>query len=294
MGFIFLPKLEASNPRAQVTIWKQKIVNKKIFYPLDVLDFLWYTIIVDEGNEDKPHNGKELKKMIERSICFVDSETANFVDTPLPYDISYTIRDPQTWELLASHAFVVYEIFNDKNLMNSAYYAKKVPEYWEDIKSGKRTLARMSTIQKIIKEEFKKYHVDMVGAYNAGFDKRSTNNGIRYITCSKYRWFFPYGVEFFDIWHMACSSFMRSKHYIKWAIKNGFVSSAGNIVTNAETAYKYVTKNLEFSEEHKGLEDVLIEEEIFRKVYKCKMKFRAEIIGSPWRIVQNYREEFAL
>ena len=232
--------------------------------------------------------------MTNRAICFCDSETANFVDAPLPYDISYTIRDPQTWERLASHAFVVYEIFTDKSLMNSAYYAKKVPEYWEDIKSGKRTLARISTIKKIVKEEFKKYNVDMVGAYNAGFDKRSTNNGIRYITCSKYRWFFPYGVEFFDIWHMACSSFLRSKHYIKWALKNGFVSDKGNILTNAEVAYRYITKNVDFSEEHKGLEDVLIEEEIFLKVYKCKMKFSAEIIGSPWRIVQNYRKEFAL
>ena len=227
-------------------------------------------------------------------VCILDTETANFVDAPIPYDIGYVLYDATDRKIIARHSFVVHETFTDKDLMNSAYYAKKVPQYWEDIKSGKRQMKRITTIKNFIAKEFKEYSVTMVGAYNMGFDKRATNNGIRYNTYSKYRWFFPYGIEFFDIWHGACSSFLRSKHFIKWAIKNGFVSDKGNIQTSAEVAYKYITKNLDFVESHTGLEDVEIETAIFEKIYQSKMRFDFSVIACPWRIVQNYRKQFNL
>ena len=208
--------------------------------------------------------------------------------------MGYSIIDPETFEPFVKRSFVVQETFMDKDLMNSAYYAKKIPQYWDDLKSGKRIMKRITTIKHIVAEDFKKYNVTMVGAYNMNFDKRACNNGIRYNTYSFYRWFFPYGIEFFDIWHGACSSFLRSKHFIKWALKNGFVSEASNIQTSAEVAYKYITKNLNFVESHTGLEDVEIETEIFKKIYKCKMKFDFSVIGAPWKIVKEYREEFAL
>ena len=208
-------------------------------------------------------------------VNILDTETANFINSPIPYDVGYQIVDVDTKEILVKRSFVVQEVFMDKDLMNSAYYAKKVPQYWEDLKAGRREMKRI-----------------MVGAYNMAFDKRATNNGIRYNTYSFYRWFFPYGTEFFDIWNMACSSFLRSKHFIKWALKNGFVSDAGNIKASAEVAYRYITKNVDFEESHTGLEDVEIETEIFFKVLRCKMKYDSTIIGAPWRIVQNARKEF--
>lgn len=232
--------------------------------------------------------------MYENAVCILDTETANFVNQPIPYDIGYKILNCKTGETYLNRSFVVAEVFTDKELMSGAYYATKCPKYWEDIKNGTRTMKGAWNIRKQIAEDFKTFGVSRVGAYNMGFDKRSTNTGIRYITCSKLRWFFPYGVEFFDIWHMACSSFLRSKHYIKWAIKNGFVSDKGNILTNAEVAYKYITKNIDFAESHTGLEDVEIETAIFFKVLKCKMKFDDAVVGSPWRIVQKYRKEFEL
>lgn len=225
-------------------------------------------------------------------VNILDTETANFVNSPIPYDVGYQIVDVDTKEILVKRSFVVQEVFMDKDLMNSAYYAKKIPQYWEDLKAGRREMKRITTIKKIVAEDMKKFGVTMVGAYNMAFDKRATNNGIRYNTYSFYRWFFPYGTEFFDIWNMACSSFLRSKHFIKWALKNGFVSDAGNIKTSAEVAYKYITKNVDFEESHTGLEDVEIETEIFFKVLRCKMKYDSTIIGAPWRIVQNARKEF--
>ena len=228
------------------------------------------------------------------NICIIDTETANFVNQPIPYDMGYKIFNPETKETLCDRSFVIRETFMDKDLMNSAYYAKKVPQYWEDIKSGKRKMVCITTLRKIVAGDFKKYGVKMVGAYNMGFDKRAVNNGIRYNTYSFYRWFFPYGTEFFDIWNAACTSFLRSKHFIKWALANGFVSEAGNIKTSAEVAYRYITKNPDFIESHTGFEDVEIETEIFFKIVQCKMKVDWSVTACPWRTVQEYREEFGL
>lgn len=228
------------------------------------------------------------------NITILDTETANSVDTPLPYDIGYQIVEVPTQKVLVKRSFIVQETFMDKSLMTSAYYAKKLPKYWEDLKSGKREMKRITTIKKIIAEDMKKYDCKLVGAYNMAFDNRATKNGIRYNTYSAYRWFFPYGTEFFCIWNMACTSFMRSKHYIKWALKNGFVSPSGNIQTSAEVAYRYITKNNDFVESHTGLEDVEIETAIFFKVLQSKMKFEFDVQYAPWRVVQRYREEFGL
>ena len=37
--------------------------------------------------------------MNERSITILDTETANFVDAPIPYDIGYQIINPTTGEV---------------------------------------------------------------------------------------------------------------------------------------------------------------------------------------------------
>ena len=232
--------------------------------------------------------------MFEKNVMLIDTETANMVEHPLPYDVGYSIVNVENQEVLCQRSYVVAEIFLDKELMGSAYYAKKVPQYWEDIKSGKRELKSLVNIRKQIHADFKEYDVKKVGAYNMSFDKRATNNDIRFVTCSLIRWFFPYGVEFFDIWNMACTSFLRSKNFIKWAIKNNFVSPAGNIQTSAEVAYRYISKNVDFIESHTGLEDVEIETAIFFKVLNCNMSFDSRVVGHPWRVVQEYREEFGL
>ena len=70
------------------------------------------------------------------NVQIIDTETAGSIGFPLAYDVGYTILDPQTKEEFCSRSMVVSEIFLNHDLMNSAYYAEKVPQYWEDIKEG--------------------------------------------------------------------------------------------------------------------------------------------------------------
>ena len=140
----------------------------------------------------------------------------------------------------------------------------------------------------------KKYDTKLVGAYNVGFDKRALNNLVRYTSKSWLRWFFPFGTEFFDIWNMACSMLLNTKTYIEFALKNGLVSEADNIQTSAECAYKFITKDTEFSEEHKGLEDVKIEVAVMASCYKTHKKIENSVNSACWRKVQRKRKEMDL
>ena len=223
-----------------------------------------------------------------------DTETANSVEQPLPYDIGYKITDCHQNELVR-RSFLVAEIYyNHKDLMQSAYYADKLPQYEEEVKRGERIIASIYTIRKTILEDMKKYNITVVYAYNMSFDKNAINNDIRYITKSKYRYFFPYGTEFRCIWHMACQVLLARPSFIKFALANGYVSPKGNILTNAEVCYRYITGNTDFVEQHKGIDDVDIETEILFACKRQHKKMDTRPYKACWRLVQNRRKEMEL
>ena len=223
-------------------------------------------------------------------VMVLDTETTNSVEQPIPYDIGGLILNTQTGEIIETFSFVVAEIFLDKEMMSSAYYAEKVPQYWEGIQNGERKLKRFLNIRKEIHQIMKTYNIKRVFAYNMGFDRRSTNNDTRYLTSSAIRWFFPYGTELLDIWHATCASLLNTKKFCNWATENGFVSEKGNIQTSAEVAYRYLTNDPNFKEEHKGLEDCQIEAALLMNCVKRKVKMEYYQINTAcWRKVQKNR-----
>lgn len=222
----------------------------------------------------------------------IDTETANGLEQPLPYDVGYIIFDDETAEIMVERSYIVAEIFFDAELMNGAYYAEKIPQYWDDIKNGKRKIARISSIRRIIAADCKKYNIRLVGAYNMGFDRRAVKNDIRFCTGSALRWFFPYNIEYFDVWTMACTSILRTEDYIFWAMENGLVSAKGNIQTSAEAVYKYITKDNSFCESHTGLEDARIEKEIYMAIRNSSFAYDDSINGGCWQKVRKAKQVY--
>lgn len=225
------------------------------------------------------------------NVLVIDTETANSVEQPLPYDVGYAIVNIETGEILTEKSFVVAEIFLDKKLMSGAYFAEKIPQYWDDLKAGKRVMKSICNIRKEIRADMKKYNVNKVGAYNMGFDNRATRNDIRYISGSLIKWFFPYNTEFFCIWNMACTSILSTESYILFALENGFVSEHNNIQTSAEVAYKFLKNEVDFLESHTGLEDVKIEIEIMLAVLRSGLEYKDNIYSACWQIAQRKRKE---
>lgn len=225
--------------------------------------------------------------MERKKFLVVDVETANDILCPLVYDVGLAVCD-KYGHIYEKYSFLVYEIYRgERELMQSCYYAAKIPEYEEQLKKGETKLVRLFTVRRIIHDLMKKYNIDTVGAYNCYFDSTALNNTIRYITKSKYRWFFPYGTKFMCIWHMACQVIYTQKTFQKWARENNFLSASGNIQTSAEVGYRYYTRNPDFQEEHKGLQDVEIECEIMRKCFAQHKSMKRNINRMCWRIPQK-------
>lgn len=224
----------------------------------------------------------------------VDTETANTIEQPLPYDIGWVVCDSKG-NIYERRSYVVAEIFlGMKDLMESAYYAEKIPAYWDDIRSGKRIVKGMWDIRKAMMNDIKTYKIKNVGAYNMGFDMRALNNLVRYVSKSWKRWWFPFGVDYFCIWNMACNSILNRATYINFAEKNGLISASDNIITSAECAYRYITNSIEFIENHTGLEDVEIEVAIMAECYRQHKKLDKKINSACWRVVQRKRKELDL
>ena len=232
---------------------------------------------------------------MDKYVIVIDTETANSVEQPLPYDFGWAVVDTETGEIVRKFSFVCAEIFLDRGLMEKAYFAEKIPMYWEEIQSGQRQLKRLLNIRKEFQNCLKTYNIKQVCAYNMGFDKRASHNDLRFITASKYRWFFPYNVEFICIWHMACTSFLNTSEFINFATTHGFVSDAGNIQTSAEVAYRYLTNDLSFEEKHTGLEDVEIEVAILMHCLKTgDENMKMNPYSACWMNVQKKRKEMEL
>ena len=192
----------------------------------------------------------------------LDTETTNSIDDPICYDVGFAVVDKEG-SIYETHSFVVAEVFLNEELMASAYFIEKVPQYWEDIKNGTRKLAKFNTIRKVLAETMKKYNTNIVIAHNARFDYRSTAKTQRYLTKSKYRHFLPYGTEVWDTLKMAREVLKNDVNYDNFCYDNNYLTKRGCKRYTAEILYRFFTGDNEFVESHTGLEDVTIERVIF-------------------------------
>ena len=220
----------------------------------------------------------------------LDTETCNGImmnddkldlTQSLVYDLGWAVTDKKG-RIYKTRSFVVAEIFlGMKDVMKSAYYAEKIPNYWEDIKSGKRILAPFWKIKKTLMEDIKEYGVKNIFAHNAGFDVRALNNTIRYITKSKFRWFFPRKIEIWDTLKMARQTIGKQKTYREFCLRNNYMTKhkKPQVRLTAEILYRYITGNNDFVESHTGLEDVLIETKIMAHCFRQHKKMEKKLFS---------------
>lgn len=195
-------------------------------------------------------------------IMMIDTETTNDLDCPIVYDVGYQIFSLSEG-ILCERSFVNADVFLDKELMASAFFVDKVPQYWEDIKSNKRILKKWFNIKKQIARDCELLDVKYVCAHNAMFDNRALNTTQRYQTTSKFRYFLPYGVEWLDTLKMARQVLKNNEDYGEFCYDNDYISKNGQRKYTAEIIYRWLSGKHDFEESHTGLEDVKIEREIF-------------------------------
>ena len=197
-------------------------------------------------------------------------------DTALIYDLGCAVID-KTGKVYETLNLVIYDTFVlESNLMQSAYYTKKFQQYHEELKDGTRTIVSIFQARRMLADLCEKYRVKAIMAHNARYDYCGLNDTLRYISKSKMRYFFPYGVEIWDTQKMAHDTICKQKTYIKWCAENGYMTKHAipRPQEKAEVIYKYISGQDDFIEEHTGLADVMIEKEIFAKCMRQHKKMR--------------------
>ena len=110
-----------------------------------------------------------------------------------------------------------------------------------------------------------KYNTNIVVAHNARFDALSMRLTERYITKSKYRYFFPYGTKFVCTLKMARKVFDKNEEYCAFCVENGYLTKYKKNRFTAEILYRFLSGDNSFEESHIGFEDTEIERKIFAR-----------------------------
>lgn len=209
-------------------------------------------------------------------ILVVDTETANTIQDGDKLDMSNALVYDCGWQVVDTHgnvyaeaSYVNRDIFvHEKDLMQSAYYARKIPQYVADIEEGRRVMASTYEIRQAMIADMERFNITEVAAHNARFDLNALNGTRRYVTKSQFRYWFPYGTTIWDTMRMAESVICKMPTYKKFCQEHGYLTKTGRVRKTAEILWRYISKNVDFEESHTGLEDVAIEVQIMAYCFR--------------------------
>ena len=242
---------------------------------------------------------------------------------PLIYDLGWNIIDKKG-NVYARKNYLITEIFSVPEVFDTAYYASKRPLYIEKLIKGEIKLATWAEASADMVADLA--HVEAVGAYNSMFDfKKAIPFTELYInklySPDFHKWlnfqnnlcdqllrsrpknskeFEPdifrfRGVEYplFDIWGLSCEYILNNDDYKQMCVENQWQTESGKYFkTSAETAYRFVSGNMDFDEAHTAIDDADIESELFALIVKkAKNKVDIGIAYFPFRIlgtVENF------
>lgn len=221
--------------------------------------------------------------MMKQEVIQLDGETCNLFKSDkvkpgnnLNYHIGWQAFTPCNGKMVSErHDYVVREIFfGESERMKSAYYAAKLPQYYEAIASGKMQVRSFFEIMNELSDYCKTHNVVAICAHNARFDVDSLNTTARYLTGLYSVRALPQGIEIWDSLKMANSIFGKRPTYRKFCEENGYLTKhkPPRCRLTAEILYRFISGDNEFTESHTAMEDVEIEIAIVMACYRAHKK----------------------
>lgn len=232
-----------------------------------------------------------------KTFLIADGETTGVGKRAYIFDFAYTVATRR--DVLLERSFLVREILCNPSIMLAAYFNSE----WRHMMGGKiftdyipmlaRHEARIFSWREIVetlREDMQIYGVDVFSAYNLGFDMRAIANTHAHIGHSDK--VLPYRPDLLCLWEFSCSTLCNTPMYHAVAHDmgkaSGWITDAGNVRTNAEKVYAYLTQNLGFIEAHTALADAQIETEILQRLLARKKTIPYNVLDHmPWRKAQT-------
>lgn len=237
-----------------------------------------------------------------RTIAKTDKEqTLVSTARPLVYHMGW-VNTNENGDIVSRRNFIPAEIYYDTALMDVAYYGHKRPMYDEGIKSGEFIVASWNAIISQFIEDIEitngvcayNANFDLYRAIpyteeyicakkQPSFDKWMA---LQEEICGKmiaenispapsfYAFhmneiddshFYLRGKTYpiVDLWAMACESILDCKSYRNACLSHEMLTNSGEFFkTSAETAFRFLTNNYSFIEDHTALSDSEVEEQI--------------------------------
>lgn len=211
------------------------------------------------------------------NVAIIDTETtkAGYV-----YDLGVAIMNVSTGEIVATMNVVVEETFNDVSVMNTSYYACKIPAYLEAINAGTLEVLPFSECFKRFGSLLEVHDVRSVWAYNMAFDFKALNRTIAELSNGFVTSFFPASVKCYDLMSSAINLVGNTRRYQKWAIAHDYVTPTGRARATAETMFRFISDDDSFIEDHMALSDAMIEADILAHLVAKKAGYKH--YGEKW------------
>lgn len=190
------------------------------------------------------------------NILVFDTETVD-VEHAFCYNVGYTIVNIETREKLLKRDYVIEQVWENKMLFSTSYYAEKKQLYINALRGRKASIKHWGhTMQRMIKD-IQEYNVEFAYAFNSPFDVRVFDFNSEWFKSSNALDY----VKTIDIRGLI-NKLLFSDEYKAFCEENGFYTESGNYSGNAETLTKFIRQDIDFVEDHTALSDSLIEADI--------------------------------
>ena len=188
----------------------------------------------------------------------LDTETIG-LEKPFVYDLSFIVirydEKEKIYKEVSKHAFVIKQIYNNKPLFNTAYYANKRPIYTSKLRGKKAKQKHFGHTLRLIKSIMKQYDIKRVYAYNSDFDRGAIAFTSKFFGTQN-----PFDkITFYDLQGIANKYIHTVKRYQEYCKENNLLTPKRFYKGTAETTYQYIMGKPDFVESHVGIEDCEIE-----------------------------------
>lgn len=191
----------------------------------------------------------------------------------LAYDFGWVVVNRAGVEMEGCN-YVCSEVFSDADRMKNGYYADKLPAYWQALRDDASGMKydTLLGIRQAFRETCERWDIHEVWAYNAQYDRATTNNTTKQISRGFACYFTPRGVKWRDMWPYAGATVCNTRKFVKWCEEHHELTSSGFPSTTAQTVFRYISGAPEFMEDHTALSDARIEAGILLACDRRKQK----------------------
>ena len=222
------------------------------------------------------------------NVIVFDTETIDTKERAI-YDLAFLVYDTERKQKLYEINFIIEEVYDNKPLFESAYYANKRPIYENLLKSGKAIKTKWIYALRHFYHIARLYKVDYIMAYNLQFDK----GAIEYTT-QKFAQQYHVFNHFMELTKVAClwknagNTIMQTETFRQYIEDNQLYTPKGYRQGTVETVYNYLHDD-DRVQSHTAIDDINQELDILVKILEIS---QGEIIqGIHSWIFNDYNQD---